>query len=263
MATRTTSNHRPQLRQPRLAEMIAGILRERILEGELEDGDFLPKQEELLEEFQVSKPSLREALRVLETEGLVTVRRGNLGGAEVHVPKPESAAYMFGLVLQSRRVTLGDLATALQLLEPTCAGLCAVRDQREELVVPHLQELLDQSEEHIDDAVEYTRISRRFHEELVHRCGNETMILLIGTLETLWSAQEEEWAAHAVAGGEYPDKRLRRAGLTAHRRIVDAIEAGDQGRAARTARKHLEQTQTYALGADLDSRVEAAALRVT
>src|SRR4029079_12199745 len=60
---------RPQLRQPRLAELVAAALRSRILSGRLPDGSMLPKQEELIEEFKVSKPSMREALRILETEG--------------------------------------------------------------------------------------------------------------------------------------------------------------------------------------------------
>src|SRR5215471_11999461 len=93
---------RQQLRQPRLAELIAEELRRRITSGVMRDGDLLPKLEELLEEFNVSKPSLREALRILETEGLITVRRGNMGGAFVHAPGSRDAGYMIGLVLESR-----------------------------------------------------------------------------------------------------------------------------------------------------------------
>src|ERR1700755_1275124 len=87
------SNPRIQLHQPRLAEMVAALLRERILSGALRDGDPLPRQEDLLKEFGISKPSLREALRILEAEGLITVRRGNRGGALVHVPEAGHAAH--------------------------------------------------------------------------------------------------------------------------------------------------------------------------
>src|SRR6201995_1182189 len=97
---------RAQLRQPRLAEVVAGGLRERIIDGTLTDGDLLPKQDELLEEFRISRPSLREALRILESEGLITVRRCNQGGSVIEAPNAESSAYMFGLVLQSRRGTV-------------------------------------------------------------------------------------------------------------------------------------------------------------
>src|SRR5258707_617511 len=83
----------------RLDELVADALRDRITGGDLRDGDLLPKQEELLAEFRVSKPSLREALRILETEGLITVRRGNVGGAVVHLPDSDDAGYMIGLIL--------------------------------------------------------------------------------------------------------------------------------------------------------------------
>src|SRR6202165_2853661 len=99
---------RRQLRQPRLAELVAESLRLRITSGVLQEGDLLPKLEELIEEFQVSKPSLREALRILETEGLITVRRGNVGGAIVHAPGRQDAGYTIGAVLDSRAGPLGD-----------------------------------------------------------------------------------------------------------------------------------------------------------
>src|SRR3954447_7122458 len=122
---------RAQLRQPRLADMVASVLRDRIVNGELEDGDLLPKQDELLEEFRISRPSLREALRILESEGLLTVRRGNVGGSVVEAPNAESSAYMFGLVLQSRHGTAADLADAIRHIEPITASLCAERADRE------------------------------------------------------------------------------------------------------------------------------------
>src|ERR687892_2606249 len=90
-----------QLSQPRVAEMVADILRARIVDGEMADGDLLPKQDDLLDEFRVSRPSIREAMRILETEGLISVRRGNIGGAEGHPPKAGKAPYLFGVGVQS------------------------------------------------------------------------------------------------------------------------------------------------------------------
>jgi len=62
------------------AEAVADRLRDRILSGEVPNGGMLPKLEDLTEEFRVSKASLREACRILETEGLLSVLRGNVGG---------------------------------------------------------------------------------------------------------------------------------------------------------------------------------------
>jgi DNA-binding FadR family transcriptional regulator len=237
--------------------MIADILRERIVSGGLKDGDLLPKQEDLLDEFQVSKPSLREAIRILETEGLVTVRRGNLGGALVHSPKPHTAAYMLGLVLESRHVPVRDLADSLRYIEPICAGLCAERDDRARSVVPILQDTISQSSNVLDDGVQFTRLSRRFHEQLVTLCGNTTMIILVGALESLWSYQEEQWAVQAEAQGLYPDRRLRREVLNTHGRILKAIERGDVSWTTTLARRHLAGSQRYALQSGEQRTVQA------
>lgn len=250
-----------QLRQPRLAEMVASILRERIINGELSDGDALPRQEDLLEEFSVSKPSLREALRILEAEGLITVRRGNRGGAIVHVPKAENAAYMIGLVLQFRDVPFEDVGAAMQLIEPVCAGLLAERpdDEREEAVA-ELREINEDVKEAIDDEVEFTMQSRRFHEKIVASCGNQTLILMVGALESLWTNQEETWAEQATARGEFPAPKQRQAGIRAHERLLELFEEGDRSKAERAARKHLEASLYYTMTAAADKTVESRGL---
>ena len=236
-----------QLHQPRLAEMVASILRDRILSGELQDGDALPRQEDLLEEFHVSKPSLREALRILEAEGLIAVRRGNRGGAIVHIPKAENAAYTIALVLQFRHVPLSDLSDGLQQIEPICAVLCAEREDRHSAVLPELHQIHEQVAAAVDDEVEFTRLSRRFHEQLVASCGNETLILVVGALETVWSQHEQDWAARATAAGEFPDRQRRRSGIRAHERLLEQIDQGDARGTAKVAQRHLDESQRFAL----------------
>src|SRR5258707_9035567 len=116
-----------RIRQPRVAEILASRLREDILSGRLKEGDVLPSQEHLLGERGVSPPALREAIHILETDGLISVRRGNVGGAVVHLPSAERTAHMVGMVLQSRGASPADVSGALIHLEPVCAGLCAAR----------------------------------------------------------------------------------------------------------------------------------------
>src|SRR6185503_2235845 len=67
---------RGQFTQPSVAELVADAIRTQIVAGTLPDGSMLPKQDQLISEFQVSRPSFREALRILESEGLISVRRG-------------------------------------------------------------------------------------------------------------------------------------------------------------------------------------------
>src|SRR5690349_4204828 len=121
------------IRQPRVAEIVAARLRDEILSGRLEE---LPSQVSLLQRFSVSPPALREAIHILEADGLISVRRGNVGGALVHHPTAERTAHMISMVLQSRAATPVDVSEALMHLEPVCAGMCAAREDRMTEVVP-------------------------------------------------------------------------------------------------------------------------------
>jgi GntR family transcriptional regulator, transcriptional repressor for pyruvate dehydrogenase complex len=236
----------PQLRPRHVAELVADELRRRILDGELDDGSLLPKQEDLIAEFGVSRPSVREALRILEAEGLVSVRRGKLGGAVVHRPVAANAAYTLGLVLRAQNVAVGDVSAALRHIEPVCASLCASRDDRATEVVPPLRAVHEAARACIDSVHEFVVVSRQFHEVLVERCGNATLKLVVGTLESVWSAHAREWAQQNVPLG-FPDREYRQHGFDDHSRLLELIERGDAEGAAREARKHLEWAPVYSI----------------
>lgn len=239
--------------------MVAAELRERILSGRIPDGGTLPKHEDLLEEFQVSGPSVREAFRILETEGLITVRRGNVGGAIVHVPQPRTAAYILGLVMQAHDVGLHDVALALQKIEPLCVAMCAARGDRKRTLLPRLKEINEQTLAAIDDPEECLRLARAFHREIVDHCGNETMILVVNSLETLWSAQLYDWAKAERQDG-LPSRSARRAGIEDHEEIVRLLEEGDPEASRRAAESHLQRSQRNTVGHET-RRVNAALIR--
>jgi DNA-binding GntR family transcriptional regulator len=96
-----------QLRVPKASEIVAVELRRRIVRGELKKGESLPPEPELMRQFHVSRPTLREAFRILESERFITVRRGARGGARIHLPDPTMAAQYAGLLLRVRGATLG------------------------------------------------------------------------------------------------------------------------------------------------------------
>jgi DNA-binding FadR family transcriptional regulator len=239
---------------------VASDLRTRILNGELADGEMLPVQEELLEAFGVSMPSLRGGLQILETEGLVSVRRGSLGGAVVHTPKARGLAYNVGLVLQAGHTSLADVATALQYLESLCVGFCARRPDRRRNVVPPLEALVDQTRDALDDLDRVTGLARQFHEELVSRCGNDTLILLVGALEAVWSAHEHDWVSARTREGSGPTVAERAEYFAPHEEIVEAIAAGDADRAAAIAAAHLRNSERPLI-AQTDASVNASLLQ--
>lgn len=250
-----------QLHQPRVAEIVADVLRQRILSGEIEDGGSLPNQEQLLEDFAISKPSLREALRILETEGLITVRRGSIGGATIHRPEARQVAYTLALVLQGRNVAINDVAIALKQLEGMCAGLAAGRDDRLSEVIPFLNDSNDRAAAALDDPLLYVEATADFHRALVDRCGNDTMRLIAGSLEAVWLSHVQEWAESTSRSGTFPDRAYRQNGLKAHERITRLIEKGDVARVTRLAEDHFNPDQFYSTSSDGKRLVSASVLR--
>ena len=96
-----------------------------VVDGQLKEGDFLPNEAELMAHFGVSRPTLREAVRVLESERLVEVRRGSRTGARVRVPGPEIVARPAGLLLELSGATIADVMVARSGIEPMAARLLA------------------------------------------------------------------------------------------------------------------------------------------
>lgn len=231
---------RGQFTQPSVAELVADAIRSQIVAGTLPDGSMLPKQDQLINQFNVSRPSFREALRILESEGLVSVRRGNVGGAQVHAPTPENAARTLGLVLQARSVGPDDLAAALDVLEPACAAQCAQRADRSVVLVPRLRDLNERCAAlERSDVASAATLLQEFHQAIIDGCGNATLVIVIGALESLWSLHKQAWADHAEDVGAPPEPELRARVLAAHQEITDAIEAGDAARAHQLVTAHL------------------------
>jgi GntR family transcriptional regulator, transcriptional repressor for pyruvate dehydrogenase complex len=227
-----------QMTQPSIGDMVAGILRTRIITGEIPEGSMLPRQEDLMREFNVSRPPMREALRILEAEGLIIVRRGNVGGAEVRAPDRSGVASSLGLLLQFEDAPLKDLADALEEMEPLCAALAASREDREQTVVAKLRPHLEAQREHLENGADFTHHSKAFHEELIAACGNATIRFSVGALATLWSMQEQAWADIAASTDRYPPVAQREEVLAIHEEIVEAIQKGHRDHAMALARSH-------------------------
>lgn len=90
-----------EVRMPKTAEIVASRIRNAVIRGELTDGDMLPAEAQLMEEYKISRPTIREAIRILESEGLVVVSRGARGGSRVVKPDWHIVARSAGTTLQA------------------------------------------------------------------------------------------------------------------------------------------------------------------
>lgn len=242
-----------RVRTPRMAELVADRLRHEILSGRM---TIVPTLDVLVREHDVGPPAAREALRILETEGLITVRRGKFGGADVHMPTGDRVAYTLSMVLQSKDVALADVGVALRQLEPLCASMGATRPDRSTAIVAPLRRLNRRQTELIGDRQATMQVTDEFHALLVRECGNETLTQMVGALELIWASHAHE--VLAADDVEPAPERLWRAAIREHERIVDAIERGDAAEVTDLARRHLDGTHAYMATVETGGRVAAS-----
>jgi DNA-binding FadR family transcriptional regulator len=234
-----------KVRVPKTAELVAATLRRQIVRGELREGDALPSETALMEHFGVSRPTLREAFRLLESESLISIRRGSHGGARVEIPNGDVAARYAGLVLEYRGTTLADVYEARAVLEPPCAGLLAARRTAGELRI--LWAEVEQAEALRDDPGQAARVQTDFHSVIVDLAGNETVRVLSGMLRHIIDIATFTRVEQAAASPEARD--ATHSGARSHRRLDELIEARDVEGSERLWRRHLTETSRFLLGA--------------
>lgn len=226
---------RQRVRAPRTADIVAQDLRRQIVRGELTEGDTLPPETSLMEYFGVSRPTLREALRVLESEMLIIVHRGSHGGARVQSPNGDVAARYAGFVLEHRNVDLADVYQARVIIEPPCARIVAA--QRTEDDLARIWDAVREAEaaNETDDPVLAVRVQNEFHSLIVELARNETTSVLWGMLrhiiDSVTVSRVEPQATHL--GGR------------SHRRLAELIEAQDPDAAEQLWRKHLTESSHF------------------
>ncbi|MEU3613295.1 FadR/GntR family transcriptional regulator [Streptomyces sp. NPDC002623] len=231
------------VRVPKMAELVAARLRRMIVRGELTEGEALPSETALMEEFAVSRPTLREAFRVLESESLITVRRGARGGARVQIPEGTVAARYAGVVLEYRGTTLKDVYDARTVIEAPCAGLLAERRTDEDL--ERLRAAVAAAELLMDDPSAFIRAHMEFHALVVELAGNQTLGVLNGMVRHI--IDQANWSHVDLDAGSPENVRANRRGFRAHVALVDLVAARRTEAAEELWRVHLQEAEDYLL----------------
>lgn len=231
------------VRVPKAGELVASSLRRQIVLGELKEGDQLPPENVLMEQFGVSRPTLREAFRILEAEGAITVRRGVRGGARVHVPDITVAARQVGLVLQYRGALVSDVYEVRTILEPAAARMAATRRTSADL--DRLQEVLDRHRESIDDRGATFAADADFHRLIVEISRSETLQVLAAMVTDIIREGDRTYADSQDWDVE---RKLSEIALRAHARLVELIRKRDGEHAEEVWRKHLAESAEIVLG---------------
>jgi DNA-binding FadR family transcriptional regulator len=229
---------------PKASELVADAIRAQIARGEVASGTPLPNETELMREYEVARQTVREALRVLEAEGLIEVQRGAGGGARVRVPDIDAASRHCALLLQLRGATVADVYEVRLMLEPTAARLAAERAPRRAARV--LEEIIAEEEAMIGGPTSLLAHALRFQRALVELAGNPALELLVRLLYDLV-------ARHGVAPAPPVEDGARRLGLRrrlvrAQRDVTAAIREGRGEDAERLWRRYLTGLASSLLG---------------
>ena len=226
-----------EFRSPKVADLVATSLRRMIATGELNDGDWLPPEAELVANFGVSRPTLREAFRLLEADGLVEIRRGPPGGARVTTPGPERAAGLFGLILSLSGATLEDVYQARMAIEPQAARRVAQSADPESIA--RLEEVIADLRAAGDDLDAFAEISSTFHRELVRLGGNQTLsavVRLLAEIGTRHLTRVLDANTHTLAEHQANEQRA----LRSYERLVELIKERRDADAEAFWRRHMQ-----------------------
>jgi DNA-binding FadR family transcriptional regulator len=223
------------LRGPALYKAVRDYIKEYILEHDLKPGDPLPPEGKLVEDLGVGRSSVREAVKSLQSLGIIDVRQGNgLFVRELNFD-PMLETFLFGL--QFNPHTLAELLQVRTWLEAAVIGDAVGHIQDEELA--KLEKVLKTWQERVEAGEEYADLDEAFHQIIYGVIGNETLMKLFSVFWIVFVSLESE-----VTHDPDPQEVLN-----SHRSILEAIKARDPALTRKRLTQHFDsikdRTQKY------------------
>lgn len=214
---------------PKTSDVLAGELRRRILTGVFAPGASLPAERDLVTQTGLSRGSVREALRTLEAEHLVTTRPGRHGGSVARQPGDDLLAKYVGLFVHGRGISLTSLLQTRDALEPTLAALAAANRTDSEMQL--LLDATQRVESAYADIPLFLGENVKWHCTIALASHNELLRAFMVAISNL--------IYQATSIDNFATDDVRLVVIEAHRRIVDAIVAQDADAARRRMTRHL------------------------
>ena len=236
---------RNSIRVPKTAEVLAGQIRKMIIRGEVKEGDFLQPEGQIVEIFGTSRPTVREALRILENEQLISVVRGSRSGARVHAPNVASVARFAGVALQAQGTLLSDVYLARVGIEPFAARLAAERASPEQMA--GFAREIDRTLQ----MVEATGANRDFrlaivhlHEQLMAMAGSNTLAMIWAMIQGIVEKHMVRFTLPGPEASAEDGVRRTKAGVRSFGKLLKFIEARDADGAEAHWRAHMRNANT-------------------
>ena len=224
----------------RASEAIYDQLRELITSGVLKPGDRLPSERAMMEQLHRSRPTIREALRMLEQGGYVASTHG-ASGAVVQELTIDGVEQPLSAMLQLNQISLEELGEYRAVNDGTIAGWAARRRTDEDLAA--LDSCLTAAEQALGDYRRFAELDVRFHSLLSRATGNQVAMIVT---EVLGKVEQHVLLKKMSTLNDVQQLALARRILGRHREILDAIRRRDDAAAKQAMREH-----TRAAGTDL------------
>jgi DNA-binding FadR family transcriptional regulator len=227
---------------PKASDVLAAELRERIRSGAWPEGQALPTERALSEQSGLSRMTVREALRMLEIDGLIEIRPGRGGGARVRRPEGEELTRQLELFIWGRNIGVEHLHDVREALEALGAHGAALR--RTEADLAELVARTEAVEAAVDQIGRYLDANLAWHMAVIRASHNELLVSFMQVLSN---------AIHRATESEAYDSRdVRQATLRIHRAILAAIVAGDAEAARRRMARHVHAAHDLAIQWEAD-----------
>ena len=233
---------------PKASDILAERLRAFIVQGHFAPGDFLPTERELVAETKLSRTSVRDALRALEAEGLITSKVGRSGGSMVTLPGRASVARSVELFVRTHGIRLESLLECRVAVEPTLASLAAKRRTAEQLA--EIEAIHAQFVASVDNVTDYKRINLDWHLAVARASGNEPLTAL---MEAISAPIRDAMNYQHVTTPE-----IRALAVKAHTAIVKAIREQDAEAASKRMDRHVSGYRDIATRPDVLKSMLAA-----
>lgn len=214
---------------PKTSDVLASELRRQILSGLLPPGALLPAERELVTQTGLSRGSVRDALRILESENLVITRPGRYGGSVANKPDDESLKRSISSFVHGRGITLLSLLQTREAIEPSLAALAAKNRTEDELKA--LFEVTARVENAFLTPPEFLRENVEWHMAIASASHNELLRAFLHSISNM------VYKASAIEN--FATEEVRNHVVYAHRRILEAISAQDASLAGRRMALHL------------------------
>lgn len=215
----------PGIRLPKASDVLADRIRAEILGKDLQPGDSLSSEAELIEAHGFSRGTVREALRLLEAEGLIGIKRGPKGGIRVRYPDTTQVSHSLALHFAMSKTTLGEFFTFRRLVEPAAAAEAA------RSATPEQRSYLIEIAEQFRGLPPSLERAPEFHGAIGLCSNNGVYKVILSALHRVieWHSLSERLSDEDIEGT-----------TRVHRAIARSIEKGDARGASRLMNRHLE-----------------------